>query len=261
MTFFTHDQIKYYTFPSFEGLAVNHAVFTRLGGVSPAPYHSLNVGGTVGDDPAFVAENRARSFTALGREITSMHDVWQVHSSDVVFADAPRAAQTPHVQADILLTDNPQVTLYMRFADCVPILLFDPVKRVTGLAHAGWVGTVKKVAAVAIDAMVSHYHSNPADVLAGIGPSICVDHYPVGFEVVDRAKQAFGGQTKKLFTDQENQPHFNLWKANQITLEQAGVEQIEVSGLCTACHPVDWFSHRGENGKTGRFGAMINLRG
>jgi YfiH family protein len=259
MPFHTHEQVKYFTFPSLEGYSANHAVFTRQGGVSAAPFDSLNVGGTVGDDPASVAENRSRSFKALGRDLASLHDVWQVHSSDVVFADTPRPPETPHVQADILLTGNPQVTLYMRFADCVPILLVDPVKGVVGLAHAGWVGTIKQVAAVAVEAMVSRYGTNPADIRAGIGPSICADHYPVGPEVVEKARQAFGVQADGLFVFSDDHPHFDLWKANQITLERAGVQQIEVSGLCTACHLEDWFSHRGEHGKTGRFGALINL--
>ena len=261
MPFHYSDEVKYYTFSSFEGQSIQHAVFTRQGGVSLAPYASLNVGSTVGDDLAHVAENRLRSFAAVGRDIASMHDVWQVHGSAVVFADAPRPPQAPHVQADILLTDNPVVTLYMRFADCVPLLLYDPIRRVVGLAHAGWVGTVNKVGATAVQAMVDHYGSRPADIIAGIGSSICQAHYPVGMEVVEKVRLAFGPLADSLVQKKDGQNHFDLWKANRLTLEQAGVPAIEVSGQCTACHPDDWFSHRGENGKTGRFGALINLAG
>ena len=261
MPFHFHNQVKYFTFAAFEGQAINQAVFTRQGGVSLAPFESLNVGSTVGDDPSHVAENRQRSFTAAGREMASLHDVWQVHGSDVVFADAPRPLEAPHVQADILLTDNPAVTLYMRFADCVPVVLYDPVRRVAGLAHAGWVGTVAKVAAAAVRAMADHYGTHPGDIIAGIGPSICQAHYPVGMEVVEQVRQAFGPQADRLIQWRNDQGHFDLWEANRLTLEGAGVSAVEISGHCTACHPDDWFSHRGEHGKTGRFGALINLAG
>ena len=140
---FTHNNgIRYYTFDLFPR-DVTHAVFTRQGGVSPEPWASLNVGGTVGDEVARVRENRYRSFTALGRRIDSLFDVWQVHSAEAVIADAPRDPNLPLIQADAIFTDKPEVTLYMRFADCVPILLFDSKKGVVGLAHAGWLGTVR----------------------------------------------------------------------------------------------------------------------
>lgn len=259
MPFQSRNQIKIFQFNLLEDRSIVQAVFTRQGGISPEPFSSLNVGSTVGDDLENVAENRQRSFTAVGRSLESMHDVWQVHSAQVVFADLPRHPETPHAKADIILTDNPDVTLYMRFADCVPILLYDPARGLVGLAHAGWMGTVKKVAAAAVKAMADRYGSKPIDIRAGIGPSICQDHYPVGAEVVQQIRQAFNSDAAQLITDYEDKEHLDLWKANQLTLEQAGVSQIEVSGLCTACEPEDWYSHRGEKGKTGRFGALIGL--
>ena len=260
MPFQIMGQVKIYQFAQLGWASTVQAVFTRQGGISPDPFSSLNVGSTVGDDLANVAENRKRSFDAVGRKLESMHDVWQVHGTQAVYADAPRHLETPHVQADILLTDNPDVTLYMRFADCVPIFLYDPVKSVVGLAHAGWMGTVKKVAAVAVGAMADRYGSRPGDIQAGIGPSICQEHYPVGVEVVQQIKQAFSSDASGLLTFDGEKEHLDLWKANQLTLEQAGVERIELSGLCTACHLEDWFSHRGEKGRTGRFGGLIGLK-
>src|SRR5512140_3241218 len=127
MSFAHNNGVRYYTFDVFPR-TVHQAVFTRQGGVSPAPWASLNVGGTVGDDRQRVQENRIRSFAALGRRIESLFDVWPVHSADAVFADAPRPPEVDHTRADIILTDRPAVTLYMRFADCVPILLHDPKK-------------------------------------------------------------------------------------------------------------------------------------
>src|SRR5512143_1065971 len=100
MPFHQPDSIRYLTFDSLEQAGVPHAVFTRLGGVSPAPWSALNLGGTVGDDPARVVENRRRAFHALERATESLYDVWQVHSADVVCTDRPRPLDAPHLQAD-----------------------------------------------------------------------------------------------------------------------------------------------------------------
>src|SRR5512146_2188191 len=151
MPFNSHNGVRYYTFDSLPD-TVLHGVFTRQGGVSPAPWDTLNVGGTVGDDRERVLENRTRSFEALGRHMDSLFDVWQVHSADAVFAEAPRPPEVDHYKADIIFTDQPTVTLYMRFADCVPILLHDPKRKVVGLAHAGWLGTVRGASAAAVRA-------------------------------------------------------------------------------------------------------------
>jgi YfiH family protein len=259
MPFSQHNGLRYYTFEIFPK-TISQAVFTRHGGVSPRPWDSLNVGGSIGDDINHVRENRIRSFQALGRAPGSMHDAWQVHSADVVYADAPRPLDTPYHKADILLTDNPAVTLYMRFADCTPILLYDPKRRAIGIVHSGWLGTVRGAARAAVEAMQARYGSDPADILAAIGPAIGPDHYVIGEDVTAQARGAFGEQAESLLPTFGESIHFDLWKANQRLLAGAGVKQIEVAGLCTACHTEDWFSHRGEQGKTGRFGAMIGLR-
>ncbi|GAB4504175.1 MAG: peptidoglycan editing factor PgeF [Anaerolineales bacterium] len=258
MPFSQQNGIRYYTFNIFPA-QVAQAVFTRQGGVSPAPWASLNVGGGIGDDIQNVRANRIRSFQAAGRPVESVHDVWQVHSAEVVFADTPRPMDSEYRKADILLTDNPDVTLFMRFADCTPILLYDPQKRVVGIVHAGWLGTVRGAARVAVQAMQKRYGSQPKDMLAAIGPSIGPDHYEVGADVIARVKEAFGEQAETLLEAHGERVHFDLWKANRTLLEQAGVRQIEVASLCTACHLEDWYSHRGEQGNTGRFGALIGL--
>jgi YfiH family protein len=247
----------YLTFESFAGLP--HGVFTRRGGVSPAPWASLNVGGSVGDDIANVRENRVRSFRALDRDPASIHDVWLVHGTDVVYAEAPRDLSEKAPYADILFTDNPKVTLYMRFGDCVPLLFHDPKKGVVGLAHAGWLGTVRGVARVAVQAMTQRYGTDPRDVRAAIGPAIGPDHYEVGDDVVQQVRTAFGSQAESLLVPHGERFHLDLWSANRLKLEQAGVGSVEVCEVCTACHLDDWFSHRAEKGKTGRFGAILAL--
>ncbi len=260
MPFCEDNGIRYYQFDIFPR-AVVHGVFTRRGGVSPAPWASLNAGATVGDEREHVLENWRRSFQALGRSMDSLFDVWQVHSADAVFADAPRPPEVDHHKADIIFTDRPEVTLYMRFADCVPILLYDPNKEVVGIAHAGWLGTVRGASGAAVRAMAQRYGSRPTDIRAAIGPSIGVDHYEVGPDVIAQVQETFGAAASSLVHDRNGKVHLDLWSANRLQLEQAGVQQIEVAGLCTACHLEDWYSHRAEKGKTGRFGALIALQG
>ena len=257
MSFVQHNGLRYF---QFNTLQTRHAIFTRRGGVSPEPWDSLNVGGTVGDNLARVRENRLMSFDALGCAPESIFDVWQIHSADVVCANAPRLEGESLRQADIILTDRPEVTLFMRFADCVPILLHDPRKGVIGAAHAGWMGSLRDVPAAAVGAMRRQYDSNPSDIVAAIGPSIGVDHYEIGADVILQVMQKFGDESELVLKSFNGKIHFDLWKTNQLLLERAGVGKIEVSGICTACHTEDWFSHRAEKGRTGRFGALISLQ-
>ena len=260
MPFHQPDSVRYFTFDLFEGAPLTHAVFTRRGGVSPAPWNELNVGATVGDALENVVENRKRSFQSVGRDINSLFDSWLVHGTDVLIADDPRPPEVKSPpKADIILTDKPHVTLFMRYADCVPILLHDPVRRVVGLAHAGWMGTVKRVAAVAVNSMTAEFGSAPGDVQAALGPSICPQNYEVGPDVLRMVREAFGERADDLLPVFNNSTHFDLWAANRLVLEEVGVREIEVAGICTASNLDDWFSHRAENGRTGRFGALISL--
>jgi copper oxidase (laccase) domain-containing protein len=107
--------------------------------------------------------------------------------------------------------------------------------------------------------MVENYGTNPKDVMAAIGPSIGPDHYPIGKDVLERVHASFGDKTDQLIINKDDKCYFNLWKANQLILNDVGVGQIEVSGICTCCNLVDWYSHRGENGRTGRFGVIFGL--
>lgn len=260
MPFREKDALRYYTFESLDDEEVLQAAFTRHGGISPAPWAKLNLGSLVGDDPANVVENRRRIFEAIGRPIESLFDVWQVHGTSVICSESPRPLNSPHQKADVILTDNPRVTLLMRFADCVPILYYDPIHRVVGLAHAGWQGTVKLVAEVAVKTMHNIYGSRPEDILVTIGPSIGMHHYEVGPEVIREVQGSFGSDASSLLPVHDGKVKFDLWAANQLVLENSGIRCVEVAGLCTACHTNDWFSHRGEKGTTGRFGVVIGLK-
>jgi polyphenol oxidase len=260
MPFRDIDELRYFSFESLDDEGILNAAFTRRGGISSAPWMSLNLGSLVGDDPKHVVENRRRLFHSIDRPPDSLFDVWQVHGTHIICADTPRSLTAPHQKADGILTDNPAVTLLMRFADCVPVLLYDPLHRAVGLVHAGWQGTVNKVAAAAIQAMQAAYDSRPEDVVAAIGPSIGPDHYEVGPDVAGEVERAFGEDASQLLPTDKGAVGFDLWAANKLVLETAGVRCIEVAGICTACHPIDWYSHRGEKGQTGRFGVVISLR-
>jgi YfiH family protein len=259
MPFSENQGIRYFTFDIFPP-SVLHGVISRRGGVSPAPWDSLNVGGTVGDEKVRVRENRQRSFSSFGRELSSIFDVWQVHSAEVACADAPIEPDKDLTQADIILTDRPEVTLYMRFADCVPLLFHDPVRQVIGIAHAGWMGTARGAGRAAVETMQSRYGSRPGDILAAIGPSIGPDHYEVGPDLIASMRQAFGKDTDDLVHSRDGRTYFDLWAANHLQLQKAGIEHIQSPGICTACHLEDWFSHRAEKGRTGRFGALMALQ-
>lgn len=264
MPFAENNSIRYYRFTSFVEANVTHAIFTRHGGVSPKPWDSLNVGGTVGDHPSRVNENYKRALQVFGRTPESIFDVYQVHGAKAVCAEVPRQKYTPHQKADIILTNKKGITLFMRFADCVPVLLFDPKHLVIGIVHAGWKGTVKQAVSVAISVMKKQYSSNPVEILAGIGPSICKRHYEVGSDVIQFVEYVFGNNASKILSKIDgklNNPKalLDLWTANRLILERTGVRSIEISNICTACHLEDWYSHRREQGKTGRFGVLISL--
>lgn len=260
MPFRQVEQLRYFQFESLKSDRIEHAIFTRRGGVSPEPWHSLNFGVSVGDEMPRVARNQQRALRALERPVGSTYDVWQVHSAEVVRADRPRRAQPPE-KADGIVTDTTELTLVMRFADCVPLLLFDPISGSIGMAHAGWLGTVRKVAQRLVRSMQDHFGVRPADLLAGIGPSIGPDHYPVGPEVVEQVRTAFGSNAHSHLNQRNGAVHFDLWSANRAQLAESGVRSIELAEICTACHGQDWYSHRAEAGKTGRFGAIFSLYG
>lgn len=262
MAYTDAEGLRYFTFDSLDDLNVGHAIFTRRGGVSRAPYESLNLGGTVGDNPFRVVHNQRLALSALHLPAESLFDVWQVHGDAVVCTDQPRPKGQRHQKADAILTDRPGVTLLMRFADCVPIMLYDPIKYVIGMAHAGWKGTVLRTAAKAVAAMQDKYGSHPADLWAGIGPSIGPHHYEIGEQVEAQICDAFGQNASAVINSSNGDSEgvqLDLWTANQIILRQAGVRNIEISALCTACDLGDWYSHRAEGGRTGRFGALITL--
>ena len=282
MQFHNHHPIPYYTFDAFDAFpGLQHAVLTRLGGVSPKPWDSLNLGWTVGDAREHVEANYRRWASAFGLKREDLTTTWQVHGNRVLVADdAHRGGSLG--KADALITNTPGIPLVQRYADCTPIMLYDPVRHACGIAHAGWRGVVARCAEAAVRAMQAEFGCDPADMVAAVGPAIGPCCYEVGEEVA-QAIRATQRHPERLLTpalqlptsdlrprtpdfgprtsDSHHTAYFlDLWEANAQQLRDAGVGHIEVAQICTACHRDIFFSHRGDKGRSGRFGAFIMLR-
>lgn len=253
---------------AFPHLRVKHGCSTRVGGVSRSPFDSLNTGFSVSDDPSCVWENRHRFAAVLGMDnlapLLSMnhgHQVAYVMSTPAVPKLLDQTVPAPY-QADAAITNISNVPLSLTVADCVPVFFYDPVRRCIGLAHAGWRGTVAGIVYETVQQMHKIFSVRPTDLLIGIGPSIGPEAFEVGSEVAKVFEDTFAcasevvrpvGNTDKAFVD--------LWRANTIMAQRAGVPKnnIQVSGWCTVSHPDLFFSHRRDQGQTGRLLAGIVL--
>lgn len=243
-----------------------HAVTTRAGGGSQAPFNGLNLGLHVGDDPQQVLTNRRHVLEALGFVPGQLVLAAQVHGALVVRvgpADAGRGsldAATALPGADALVTATPGLLLGVLVADCAPILLADPRTGAVGVAHAGWRGTAGDVAGQAVRAMATAFGSRPEDIRALIGPCIGPDDFEVGPEVVAAFTEALGPDAFTLVRPgQGDRAFIDLPGANRLLLLRAGLDpgRIQVDKASTAAQVDRFFSHRAEGGRTGRFGGFI----
>lgn len=254
-------QLSYYQFDALSDRpAVFHGVFTRLGGVSRAPFESLNLSRSVGDDSAAVQENNRRMLSVFEAAPDHAVTAWLVHGRSVAAVTAADGG-TLRKDTDAIITRDRGLTLTMRFADCVPIVFYDPVRGAIGLAHAGWRGVAVGVVPATVEAMQSTYGCAPRNIWAGIGPCIGVDRYRVGSEVIEAVSAACPTEAAIVRRQPDGSTHLDLNAAVVSQLRACGVGQIEDSAICTASNTTEWFSHRAENGKTGRFGVVIGLRG
>ena len=247
-----------YHFESLTAEGLVHAVFTRLGGVSRGSFAALNVGRSVGDDQAAVAENHARIYAHLGLDEDSIASPSQVHGNRVAQV-TPTNGQWSFSNTDGLVTAAPRIALLLRFADCQPILLYDPVHHALGLIHAGWRGVAQGIARRAVEAMADAFGSRPKELIAGLGPAIGPCCYTVGHKVAAAMGYALPNWDQAMTLDGEDQWRLDLSAANAQQLAAEGVRQVEHSSLCTACNLDEFYSHRGENGQTGRFAVVAYL--
>jgi YfiH family protein len=262
----TKNEIQLFQFESFSANGqLEHAIFTRQGGVSPAPFDSLNLSMSVPDEKVRVYANRRRAYGIVGRDTDSVVHAHLVHGADVArVTQAQNGSWVTHV--DGLITDEPGCVLTMNFADCSPIFLYDPANQAIGLGHAGWQGAIKDLPGAMVRAMQREFGSDSARLIAGIGPSIGPCCYEIDEPVISAVHEAFAQPESLLIPPKvpedgssRRRPHFDLPEANRRNLARAGVQHIQLSGLCTACRTDLFFSHRAEKGRTGRFGTLINL--
>lgn len=239
------------------GPLLEHAALTRLGGASQAPFTALNLGSTVGDDPAAVAENYRRVCRALDLSPQQIVTPYQVHGSRVVQVDGAHGGSVIP-GTDALITATPGLALLLRFADCTPVLFYDAEHHVGGLAHAGWRGVAAGVIPATVQALRAAFGSRPESLWAGIGPAIGRECYEVGAEVVEAIAATLPEGTP-LATRQNGRWHLDMPGAVAAQLAQAGVYQVERSEFCTASRTDLWYSHRAEAGQTGRFGVVVKL--
>ena len=263
--------VPYLRFPALEetGLVI-HGFSTRLGGVSQGCYSSMNLSFTRGDDKSAVEENYRRMAAALGVEKESMTLTWQTHTVNVRRVgreDRGKGVTRERDYRDVdgLVTDEPDITLVTFFADCVPLYFLDPVKKAIGLSHSGWRGTAARMGQRTLEKMSAEFGTDPKDVIACIGPSICGDCYEVGEEVADVFAAEFGPKWENSILRPGIRPgkyQLDLWKANEAVLLEAGVapDHLHVTDICTCCNPDYLYSHRKMGEKRGNLCAFLALK-
>jgi YfiH family protein len=239
-----------------------HGFTTRAGGVSAAPYDSLNVGGKWGDDAAAVAENRRRIARAAG---APLFVATQVHGADVArvrAGDAP--ADVAGVRADGLVSDRADVALAVFVADCIPAVLADPRTGAFAAVHAGWRGTLAGVLPAAVRALAEHFGARAADLRVALGPAIGPCCFEVGPEVVDAFEAGLPGARAAgvvvAAPSPAAKPRIDLKLANRLLLERAGVDPaaIDAGPECTASDPTRFYSFRRDKGTTGQHLGFIS---
>ena len=259
----TVDGVPYLAYPLLEKTGVvRHGFSTRLGGVSTGHCATMNISTTRGDDPAAVEENRRRIAKAIGVRAENMTYTNQTHTTNVAVVEAKDRGKR-FMETDGMVTNVPEICLVTFYADCVPLFFVDPVHRAIGLSHSGWRGTVGKMGKVTVERMREEYGTDPAQVVAAIGPSICQDCYEVSVDVIEKFRENFDKDLwPELFYEKaDGKYQLNLWRANQAVLAEAGVprENIAVTNLCTHCNPDILFSHRSTGTARGNLSAFLAL--
>lgn len=213
-----------------------------------------------GDLPEFFENNRKQLAAILNINSKQLVFPRQTHTNCVV--NIQKIPQNEIAETDSLISSKPGICLCVQTADCVPILLFDPHKKVISAIHAGWRGTVKKIAEVVVQKMKDDYHSSPKNILAAIGPSIGPQIYEVGIEVVNAVKKSIPNAEITLSKNNSNKFHFDLWEANKQILLSMGLQaiNIEMIGECTFQRTDKYFSARKEGIHTGRLVSGIMLK-
>ena len=263
------DGVVFLSYPALErtGL-VKHGFSTRLGGVSSGMWSTMNLSFTRGDDERCVRENFRRIAEAIGipeQSIVCSDQTHTVNVRRVTRGDCGNGLtrEKSFFDVDGMITDEPGVALATFYADCVPLYFVDVRRKAIGLSHSGWRGTVNRMGARTVEAMEREFGTDPKDLVAAIGPSICMDCYEVSSDVADQFVRDFPEKIHDtILLDKKNGKYqLNLWEANRFVLEDAGIprERISMPQLCTCCNPEFLFSHRASGGRRGNLGAFLML--
>lgn len=247
---------------------VKHGFSTRKGGVSTGIFSSMNLNFKRGDDPDAVMENYRRMAAALNMRVEDMVLSDQTHTTNVrviTEEDRGKGILRPQDYSDVdgMITNVPGIVLVTSYADCVPLYFVDPVRKAIGLSHSGWKGTVGHIGQKTVWKMHEVYGSEPKDIVAAIGPSICQSCYEVSDDVAEAFRANFtADEAADILLDKGNDKYqLDLWKANWYVLTDAGIlpEHLSVTDLCTACHSDLLWSHRKTNGQRGGLSAFLSL--
>ena len=247
---------------------VKHGFSTRKGGVSTGIFSSMNLNFKRGDDPDAVMENYRRMAAALNMRVEDMVLSDQTHTTNVrviTEEDRGKGILKPQDYSDVdgMITNVPGIVLVTSYADCVPLYFVDPVRKAIGLSHSGWKGTVGHIGQKTVWKMHEVYGSEPKDIVAAIGPSICQSCYEVSDDVAEAFRANFtADEAADILLDKGNGKYqLDLWKANWYVLTDAGIlpEHLSVTDLCTACHPDLLWSHRKTNWQRGGLSAFLSL--
>ena len=258
--------IPYLTTPDFlrvPGLAAGFS--TRRGGVSQGHCAAVNFGFSRGDDPHHVAQNYRLFAQALGADVKGVSAVRQVHSARVLLSPRDGVTnpftKTPFQSADGVVTGQKGIFPACFYADCIPLLLYAPDKKVCAAVHSGWRGTEQRILKEALTLMEREFSVDPSQTLLAIGPSICPRCFEVGPEVAQRFEQAFP-QHPELILGGYAKPHIDLWRAVELTALEAGMQADNITCLGECCyeHPDRYFSHRVHGEQRGVLMALIGLR-
>lgn len=260
--------VPFLAFDKLTKAGVKHGFSTRLGGVSKEHLYSMNLSFSRGDEPENVFENYKRIGNAIGFKPEQLVFSDQQHETvirKVSKMDAGKGItkERDYDCVDGLVTDEEGLCLATFYADCVPLFFYDPVKKVIGMAHSGWRGTVGRIGRCMIEKMQAEYGSNPSDIICAIGPSICKECYEVSQDVYDAFAVDFSNEELvQMFRDDHNgKYHLDLWKTNEIILLSAGIqpEHLDMTDICTCCNPELLYSHRASKGMRGNLAGFMML--
>lgn len=263
-------ETPYLEYPLFRNTGiVRHGFSTRLGGVSQGCWSSLNLSFDRGDDPEAVRENFRRIGAAIGVKPEDMVLSRQTHTTNVrVMTEQDRGKgitrERDYTDVDGMITNVPGLCLVTSYADCVPLYFVDPVRKAIGLSHSGWRGTVGKIGKETVRLMEKEFGSDPSDILAAVGPSVCMDCYEVSEDVIRKVREAFDEELwPELFYEKpDGKYQLDLWKANESIFLESGIlpEHIAVTNVCTHCNSQILYSHRTSGNRRGNLCAFLALK-